>query len=104
MAETETPKTESAPSATLGAAENNISPDDASKALMTGAALLQRAWLQAEVNIGQAISKQQPLSHGAFDDLRHLREQVEELDRANTAITRISMTQSQMQVDEATKN
>ena len=71
---------------------------------MTGVALRQRAWLQAAVNIGQAISKQQPVSHGAFDDLRRLREQVEELDRANTAITRISMAQAQMQADEATKN
>jgi hypothetical protein len=104
MAETETPKTESAPPATPDAAENNISPEDASKALMTSAALLQRAWLQAEVNIGQTISKQQPVSHGAFDGLRHLREQVEELDRANTAITRISKAQSQMQADAATKN
>ena len=78
--------------------------EDASKALMTGAALLQRAWLQAAVNIGQAISKQQPVSHGALDDLRRLREQVEELDRANTAITRISMAQAQMQADQATKN
>ena len=78
--------------------------EDASKALMTGAALLQRAWFQAAVNIGQVISKQQPVSHGAFDDLRRLREQVEELDRANTAITRISMAQAQMQADEATKN
>ena len=90
MAETETPKTESAPPAIPAAAENNISPEDASKALMTGAALLQRAWLQAAVNIGQAISKQQTVSHGAFYDLRRLREQVEELDRANTAITRIT--------------
>ena len=71
---------------------------------MTGAALLQRAWLQAAVNIGQAISKQQPVSNGAFDDLRRLREQVEELDRANTAITRITQAQNQMQADEATKN
>ena len=70
---------------------------------MTGAALLQRAWLQAAVNIGQAISKQQPVSHGAFDDLRRLREQVEELDRANTAITRISMAQAQMQADRRRK-
>ena len=56
------------------------------------------------MNIGQAISKQQLVSHGALDDLRRLREQVEELDRANTAITQISMAQAQMQADEATKN
>ncbi|CAN0568430.1 unnamed protein product, partial [Laminaria digitata] len=48
--------------------------------------MLQRAWLQAAVNIGQAISRQQPVSHGAFEDLRRVREQFEELDRANTAI------------------
>jgi hypothetical protein len=101
MAETEIPKTGSAAPAN---AETNISSEEASRALMTGAAMLQRAWLQVAVNIGQAIAKQQPVSHGAFDDLRRLREQVEELDRANTAITRISQAQAQMQAGDATKN
>lgn len=91
-------------SAAEGEGDTNISPEDASKALVTGAAMLQRAWLQAAVNIGQAISKQQPVSHGAFDDLRRLREQCEELDRANTAITRITQAQAQMQADDNTKN
>ena len=101
MAETEIPNTESgAP----GTAETNISPEDASRTLMAGAAMLQRAWLQAAVNIGQAISKQQPVSHGAFDDLRRIREQFEELDRANTAISRIAQAQAQMQADGSTKN
>jgi len=68
MAETDNPNSES------GTPETNISPEDASKTLMAGAAMLQRAWLQAAVNIGQAISKQQPVSHGAFDDLRRIRE------------------------------
>lgn len=76
--------------------DNNISPEEASKTLVAGAAMLQRAWLQAAVNIGQAISKQQPVSHGAFDDLKRIREQFEELDRANTAITRISQAQAQI--------
>ncbi len=103
MAETETPKPATAPKdarteAQTGAtanADNNISPEDASKALVTGAAMLQRAWLQAAVNIGRAISQQQPVSHGAFDDLKRVREQFEELDRANTAITRIAQAQTQ---------
>lgn len=77
-------------------AENNISPEEASKTLVTGAAMLQRAWLQAAVNIGQAISRQQPISHGAFEDLRRVREQFEELDRANTAITRIADAAAKM--------
>lgn len=82
--------------ATPPTAESNISPQEASKTLVTGAAMLQRAWLQAAVNIGQAISKQQPVSHGAFDDLKRIREQFEELDRANTAINRIAQAQTKM--------
>lgn len=93
--ETNTPPTPSA--------ENNISPEEASKTLVTGAAMLQRAWLQAAVNIGQAISRQQPVSHGAFDDLRRVREQFEELDRANTAITRIAEAANKMQKDDTPK-
>lgn len=76
--------------------DTNISPEEASKTLVTGAAMLQRAWLQAAVNIGKAISEQKPVSHGAFDDLKRIREQFEELDRANTAITRITQAQAQM--------
>lgn len=84
--------------------ENNISPEEASRTLVTGAAMLQRAWLQAAVNIGKAISEQKPVSHGAFDDLKRIREQFEELDRANTAITRISQAQAQAEADKAEKN
>lgn len=82
------------------AAENNISPEEASKTLVTGAAMLQRAWLQAAVNIGQAISRQQPISHGAFEDLRRVRQQFEELDRANTAISRIAEAAAKMKSTE----
>ena len=101
MAETEIPKSETTAPV---AAETNISPDEASKVLMTGIAILQRAWLQAAVNIGQALSKQQAVSHGAFDDLRRIREQVEELGRANTAISRLAQAQVQMKADVNTKN
>lgn len=85
-------------------AENNISPEEASKTLVTGAAMLQRAWLQAAVNIGQAISRQQPISHGAFEDLRRVREQFEELDRANTAINRIAEAASKQKSTSTPEN
>lgn len=84
--------------------DNNISPEEASRTLVTGAAMLQRAWLQAAVNIGKAISEQKPVSHGAFDDLKRIREQFEELDRANTAITRISQAQAQAQAQSEGEN
>ena len=84
--------------------ENNISPEEASHTLVTGAAMLQRAWLQAAVNIGKAISEQKPVPHGAFDDLKRIREQFEELDRANTAITRISQAQAQAENRNAENN
>ena len=84
--------------------ENNISPEEASRTLVTSAAMLQRAWLQAAVNIGKAISEQKPVSHGAFEDLKRIREQFEELDRANTAITRISQAQAQAENQNAENN
>jgi len=97
MADDQTAATTAA--ATHSTGENNISPEEASRTLVTGAAMLQRAWLQAAVNIGKAISEQKPVSHGAFDDLKRIREQFEELDRANTAITRISQAQAQAEAD-----
>jgi hypothetical protein len=97
MADDQTAATTAA--ATQSTGENNISPEEASRTLVTGAAMLQRAWLQAADNIGKAISEQKPVSHGAFDDLKRIREQFEELDRANTAITRISQAQAQAEAD-----
>ena len=62
------------------------------------------AWLQAAVNIGKSISEQKPAPHGAFDDLKRIREQFEELDRANPAITRISQAQAQANTQNAENN
>ena len=45
-----------------------------------------------------------PAPHGAFDDLKRIREQFEELDRANTAITRISQAQANTQNAENNEN
>jgi hypothetical protein len=81
------------PPATEPAKETEIAPAEASKLLMGGAAMLQRHWLQNAVNIAKAMTAGQPVSPGNFDDLRRVREQFEELDRANTAITRIAQAQ-----------
>lgn len=84
---TEAPKTE------------NISPEEATKLLMTGAALLQQQWLQASVNVAKTLSNGQPISPGGFEDLRRMREHFEELERASNAITRIAQAQKQAQED-----
>lgn len=67
-----------------------ISAEEASKQLITAAAVLQRAWLQASLTVGRAIASGKPVSPGSFEDLRRIREQFEELDRANQAVTRIA--------------
>ena len=77
----------------------NISPEEASKLLSTGAATMQQQWLQAAVNIAKIISNSQPVSPGGFDDLRRLRESFEEIERANQAISRISQAQQKAQED-----
>jgi hypothetical protein len=79
--------------ATAPAKENEIAPAEASKLLTGGAAMLQRHWLQNAVNIAKSMTSGQPVSPGNFDDLRRIREQFEELDRANTALTRIAQAQ-----------
>ncbi|NKB20589.1 MAG: hypothetical protein GKS01_08825 [Alphaproteobacteria bacterium] len=77
----------------------NISPEEASKLLTTGATTMQQQWLQAAVNIAKIISNGQPVSPGGFDDLRRLRESFEEVERANQAINRISQAQQKAQED-----
>jgi hypothetical protein len=83
--------------------QENISPEEATKLLMTGAALLQQQWLQASVNVAKTLSNGQPISPGGFEDLRRMREHFEELERANNAITRIAQAQKTAQ-EEAKKD
>ncbi len=77
--------------------QENISPEEATKLLMTGAAMLQQQWLQASVNVAKTLSNGQPISPGGFKDLRRMREHFEELERANNAITRIAEAQKKAQ-------
>jgi len=83
--------------ATEAPKQENISPEEATKLLMTGAALLQQQWLQASVNVAKTLSNGQPISPGGFEDLRRMRENFEELERANNAITRIAEAQKKAQ-------
>ena len=85
------------------APENDLSSAEASKLLMTGAALLQRHWLQSAVTVAKAMTSGQPVSTGSFDDLRRIREQFEELDRANSAITRIAQAQEKAKATNETE-
>ena len=82
--------------------QTEIAPAEASKLLIGAAAMLQRHWLQNAVNIAKAMTGGQPVSPGNFDDLRRISEQFEELDRANTAITRIGQAQEKTK-DQAAK-
>jgi len=90
MAEMTPPTAGSTPTAPQ---ETEIAPAEASRLLMTAAAMLQRHWLQNAVRIAKAMTDNTPVSPGNFDDLRRVREQFEELDRANTAINRIAEAQ-----------
>jgi len=83
--------------ATEAPKQENISPEEATKLLMTGAALLQQQWLQASVNVAKTLSNGQPISPGGFEDLRRMRKHFEELERANNAITRIAQAQKKTQ-------
>ncbi len=90
MAETTPPTDGSKPAAPQ---ETEIAPAEASRLLMTAAALLQRHWLQNAVRIAKAMTENTPVTAGNFDDLKRIREQFEELDRANTALNRIAEAQ-----------
>jgi|APSaa5957512535_1039671.scaffolds.fasta_scaffold337404_1 hypothetical protein len=86
------------------ARENEIAPAEASKLLMGGVGMLQRQWLQNAVNIAKSMTSGQPVSTGNFDDLRRIREQFEDLDRANTALNQIAQAQEKSKEQAEAKN
>ncbi len=60
----------------------NLSPGEAAE-LMQGAVIgMRQQWLQSAVTIANVLKNGQPVHRGTFEDLRQVRENYEELERA----------------------
>lgn len=63
-------------------ATTNLSADEAAGLMSTTVQKLRQQWLQSAVTIANVLKGGQTIHRGTFDDLRQLRENYEELERA----------------------
>ena len=70
----------------------NLSPEEATKVIDSAVGRLQRQWLHIAVNIANALHNGSSASPEAFEELRRLREQGEELQRARVLLSNIAKT------------
>ncbi len=86
--------TESKPEAAKQAPKSvELSAEQAAQVVLPAALALQRNWLSAAVNVAGAIKSGRPVNPGTFEDLRHLREQFEEMERARVALQGVDAAQ-----------
>ena len=62
----------------------NISSTEASEILQRAVGDLRQSWIQGAVRVASIVSAGQTVGRGTFDDLRTLRENWEELERARS--------------------
>lgn len=79
-----------------------LSVEEAVQVVMPAAATLQRNWLTAAINVAGAVKAGRPVNPGTFEDLRHLREQYEEMERARLAL--MNADAAQKKASTATRN
>lgn len=87
MAESKTETTKQAAKAV------ELSAEQAAQVVLPAAMALQRNWLTAAINVAGAIKAGRPVNPGTFEDLRHLREQYEEIERARLALQGVDAAQ-----------
>ena len=63
-------------------ATTNLSATEAADLMSTTVGRLRQQWLQSAVTIANVLKAGQTVHRGTFDDLRQLRENYEELERA----------------------
>lgn len=60
----------------------NISKEEATEVLQRAVGDLRQGWIQGAVRVASIVNAGQTVGRGTFDDLRNLRENWEELERA----------------------
>ncbi len=64
----------------------DLSPENAALVLGGAVGVMQNNWLQSAVAVAHAVNDRKPVSTGAFEDLRRIREHFEELERARLVL------------------
>ncbi len=63
-------------------ATTNLSAGEAAELMSTTVQKMRQQWLQSAVTIANVLKNGQTVHRASFDDLRHVRENYEELERA----------------------
>ncbi len=76
-------------------AATNVSPGEAAELMSATVNRLRQQWLQSAVTIANVLKGGQTVHRGTFDDLRHLRENYEELERARLFLRNVGSSDGQ---------
>jgi hypothetical protein len=76
-------------------AATNLSAGDAAVLMSTTVNRLRQQWLQSAVTIANVLKNGQTVHRGTFDDLRQLRENYEELERARMFLRNVGGSDDQ---------
>ncbi len=76
-------------------ATTNLSAGEAASLMSATVHRLRQQWLQSAVTIANVLKGGQTVHRGTFDDLRHLRENYEELERARLFLRNVGETDNQ---------
>ena len=87
--------TTGAPAQPAQPAATNVSATEAAELMSTTVNRLRQQWLQSAVTIANVLKSGQTVHRGTFDDLRLLRENYEELERARMYLRGMGATTNQ---------
>lgn len=73
----------------------DLSPEKAALVLGAAVGVMQNNWLQSSIAVAQAVNDRKPVSTGAFEDLRRVREHFEELERARLVLRNLGQQAAQ---------
>jgi hypothetical protein len=88
----ENPETEETPSQP---ATTNLAPAEAAALMSSTVQNLRQQWLQSAVTVANSLRGGQTVSRGTFEDLKRLRENYEELERARIVLLKLNTAEDE---------
>ncbi len=76
-------------------ATTNLSAGEAAELMSTTVQKMRQQWLQSAVTIANVLKNGQTVHRASFDDLRHVRENYEELERARLLLQNMAKSADQ---------
>ncbi len=71
-------------------ATTNLAPAEAAELMSATVLNLRQQWLQSAVTVANVLKSGQTVNRGTFEDLKRLRENYEELERARIVLVKLN--------------